>query len=203
MSNHSREPHYLRLSPPENDSRVEATAPLGAPASLPASPPRHPKPPPAPFYHPSSDGASFPEERIVSTLRRQLTRSYFKRRIHPITRRPGVRADERPARFEPFGGSRIKSEVLKEKRAEYGAEIVVTLSQQLAVELGDELGENNLCRMIQLAEAFPDDGIVVTMSRQLPPEKVSEQKLQNAVGLAQERIVNHPGRDRVSRKRDR
>jgi hypothetical protein len=33
-------------------------------------------------------------------------------------------------------GQRVGSEILREKRAEYGREIVVTLSRQLAVEFG-------------------------------------------------------------------
>jgi predicted nuclease of restriction endonuclease-like (RecB) superfamily len=64
-------------------------------------------------------------------------------------------------------GRRIRTEILKEKRAEYGAEIVVMLSRQLTLEFGDGFGDKNLRRMIQFAEAFPDERIVVTLSRQL------------------------------------
>lgn len=45
-------------------------------------------------------------------------------------------------------GRRIKAEVLKGVRAEYGKEIVVTLSQQLAVEFGSGFSKYNLSRMI-------------------------------------------------------
>jgi hypothetical protein len=60
-------------------------------------------------------------------------------------------------------GQRIRAEVLEEKRAAYGEEIVVTLSQQLA----EEFGKGNLSRMMRLAEVFPDKQIVVTLSQQL------------------------------------
>jgi hypothetical protein len=56
---------------------------------------------------------------------------------------------------------------LKEKRAEYGDEIVVTLSRQLALEFGRGFTEKNVRRMVQFAEAFPDEQIVATLSRQL------------------------------------
>ncbi len=56
---------------------------------------------------------------------------------------------------------------MKEKRAEYGKEIVVTVSRQLVSEFGEGFTDKNLRRMIQFAEAFPDMEIVVTLSRQL------------------------------------
>jgi len=64
-------------------------------------------------------------------------------------------------------GDRIQREVLQEKRAEYGAEIVRALSAQLEVEFGRGFGEKNLRRMVQFAEVFPDREIVATLSRQL------------------------------------
>ena len=64
-------------------------------------------------------------------------------------------------------GKRIGDEVLKNKRAEYGNEIVVTLSQQLTAEYGNSFTRANLFRMVQFAEVFPDEEIVVTLSRQL------------------------------------
>jgi len=64
-------------------------------------------------------------------------------------------------------GSRIRQDILKEKRAEYGKEIVVTVSRQLVSAFGEGFTDKNLRRMIQFAEAFPDMEIVVTLSRQL------------------------------------
>jgi predicted nuclease of restriction endonuclease-like (RecB) superfamily len=64
-------------------------------------------------------------------------------------------------------GDRIRREVLLEARAGYGEQIVVTLSHQLVAEFGRGYSEKNLRRMVQFAEAFPDERIVVTLSRQL------------------------------------
>jgi predicted nuclease of restriction endonuclease-like (RecB) superfamily len=64
-------------------------------------------------------------------------------------------------------GHRVRKDILKQKRAAYGEEIVATVSRQLAAEFGDGYGEKNLRRMLQFAERFPDTKIVATLSRQL------------------------------------
>lgn len=64
-------------------------------------------------------------------------------------------------------GYRIRSEILQEKRADYGKEIVATVSRQLAIEFGNGFSEKNIRRMIQFAEVFPDEQIVVSLIRQL------------------------------------
>ena len=61
-------------------------------------------------------------------------------------------------------GLRIHQEILKKKRAEYGAEIVPTLSAQLIPEYGEGFGKRNLFRMIKFAGSFTDEGIVSTLS---------------------------------------
>ena len=64
-------------------------------------------------------------------------------------------------------GQRIRSEILGKQRASYGEEIVVKLSRQLVGEHGQGFSAKNLQRMIQFAEVFPDEGIVVSLIRQL------------------------------------
>src|SRR5258708_20630370 len=64
-------------------------------------------------------------------------------------------------------GQRIRIEVLKEKRAGYGDEIVSTLSNKLTAEFGNGFSQPNMSRMTRFAEVFPDQQIVVTLSRQL------------------------------------
>ena len=64
-------------------------------------------------------------------------------------------------------GNRIRRETLKEKRAEYGAEIVQSLSAQLELEFGRGFGRRNIFRMIRFAEVFPDSAIVTTLLTQL------------------------------------
>jgi len=64
-------------------------------------------------------------------------------------------------------GNRINEEILQNKRAEYGKQIVATLWRQLAKEYGNSFSEKNLRRMMQFAEVFPDKEIVVSLIRQL------------------------------------
>jgi predicted nuclease of restriction endonuclease-like (RecB) superfamily len=64
-------------------------------------------------------------------------------------------------------GTRIRQDILNEKRAEYGEEIVATLSRQLTEEYGTGWSRYNLARMIRFAELFPDQNIVATLSQQL------------------------------------
>lgn len=64
-------------------------------------------------------------------------------------------------------GERIRREILKGARAEYGTEIVATVSRQFEAEYGRGFAEKNVRRMVQFAEAFPNERIVVTLSRQL------------------------------------
>jgi predicted nuclease of restriction endonuclease-like (RecB) superfamily len=64
-------------------------------------------------------------------------------------------------------GKRIDQEILKGDRAEYGEEIVATLSRQLVEAYGRGFAEKNLRRMVQFANSFPDAEIVAALSRQL------------------------------------
>lgn len=64
-------------------------------------------------------------------------------------------------------GKRIKEEVLKERRAEYGKQIVNALSSQLTKEYGSGWSEKHLRHCLRFAETFPEKQIVSTLWRQL------------------------------------
>lgn len=64
-------------------------------------------------------------------------------------------------------GKHIKIAVLQNERAEYGKQIVVSVSRQLAIEYGASFSEKNLRRMVQFAEVFPKEEIVVPLIRKL------------------------------------
>ena len=64
-------------------------------------------------------------------------------------------------------GKRINEEVLGNQRAEYGKQIVSTLSTQLTKEYGRGFELRNLRRMMQFAQLFPDFQIVAPLARQL------------------------------------
>lgn len=82
-------------------------------------------------------------------------------------------------------GKRINNEILKNIRADYGKQIVVSLSRQLVEKYGRSFEEKNLRRILQFADQFADKEIVVSLSRQLSwshflaliPLKSSEAKM--------------------------
>lgn len=64
-------------------------------------------------------------------------------------------------------GERIRREALNQKRADYGREIIQTLSGKLTREFGTGFSRSNLAGMVRFAELFPDGRIVQTLSAQL------------------------------------
>lgn len=64
-------------------------------------------------------------------------------------------------------GNKINRNILENKRASYGKQIVVTLSRQLTEKYGNNFQEKNLRRMLQFAEKFEDFEKVATLSRHL------------------------------------
>ncbi len=64
-------------------------------------------------------------------------------------------------------GSRLRTEVLQNERAEYGEQIVASVSRQLIADYGNGFGKRNLFRMIKFAQLFPNVEIVTTLSAQL------------------------------------
>ena len=105
-------------------------------------------------------------------------------------------------------GNRINKEILQNKRADYGKRIVPTLSAQLEERFGRNFTEKNVRRMIQFAEQFPDNSIVVTLSRQLSwshflaliPLKNQEAKLYYAQASATQTLGVRELRKQISTK---
>ena len=64
-------------------------------------------------------------------------------------------------------GHRIQVEILKGDRAEYGKEIVATLSQQLSEEFGAGFSRSGLTRMIKFSECYKDTAVVASLSQTL------------------------------------
>ncbi|MBT3806324.1 MAG: DUF1016 domain-containing protein [Desulfobacula sp.] len=65
------------------------------------------------------------------------------------------------------GGKRISSEVLKNKRAEYGKKIISNLAQDLTRAFGRGWSKKQLHHCLRFAETFPDKAIVSAVQRQL------------------------------------
>lgn len=64
-------------------------------------------------------------------------------------------------------GKTINKNVLQNQRAEYGKQVVKSLSAELVKNYGRSFEARNLRRMMQFAELFPDISIVSTLSTQL------------------------------------
>lgn len=64
-------------------------------------------------------------------------------------------------------GKKINEHILKNERAEYGKQIVPTVSLQLEKLYGRSFNEKNLRRMMRFAEVFEDFTIVAPLVRQL------------------------------------
>lgn len=64
-------------------------------------------------------------------------------------------------------GFKINEDILKNSRAEYGKEILQTVSAKLTEEFGQGFSKRNLADMIKFSQVFDDFGIVSTLSRQL------------------------------------
>ena len=64
-------------------------------------------------------------------------------------------------------GRRIRVDILKEKRADYGKKIFYALSRKLTAEFGSGFSQANLFHMARCAEVFPQPQIVHALSGQL------------------------------------
>jgi predicted nuclease of restriction endonuclease-like (RecB) superfamily len=64
-------------------------------------------------------------------------------------------------------GQRLLMDHLQGGRAAYGKQILVTVSRELTTDYGRGFSYAEIARMIQFAQAFPDEAIVVTLSQQL------------------------------------
>jgi predicted nuclease of restriction endonuclease-like (RecB) superfamily len=105
-------------------------------------------------------------------------------------------------------GDRINKEILNNKRGYYGKQVVVSLSQQLLLKYGKSFEEKNLRRMLQFAEQFSDEQIVVTLSRQLSwshilillPLKDNEAKLFYANAVSAQNLGVRELRKKIANK---
>ena len=64
-------------------------------------------------------------------------------------------------------GNRVRTDILKEKRAAYGKAIVSAVGRQLATEFGDGYSDKNLRHMIRFAEVYPDPAILQSLIAKL------------------------------------
>ena len=105
-------------------------------------------------------------------------------------------------------GKRINDEILENKRADYGKQIVSQLATQLTEKYGRSFALRNLRRMIQFVEQFPDFTIVSSATTQLTwthivellPLKSHEAKLYYMNEVSRGLITVKQLRNMISRK---
>lgn len=107
-----------------------------------------------------------------------------------------------------YVGKRINENILQNKRADYGKQIVSTVSTQLENKYGRNFTEKNVRRMLQFAEQFSDTEIVVPLARQLSwshfliliPLKSQEAKIFYAQKAAKEALGKRELRKQIANK---
>src|SRR3954453_18633383 len=62
-------------------------------------------------------------------------------------------------------GHRIRTEILRSRRAAYGQEILSTVSKEMVASYGNGFSVPNLSRMTRLAELYPDREVVAALAR--------------------------------------
>ena len=105
-------------------------------------------------------------------------------------------------------GKRINDDILQNRRAEYGKQTITALAFELSQRYGRNFEEKNLRRMMQFSGSFPDEQIVVTLSRQLSwshflaiiPQKTAEARLFYARLASEEKLGIRELRRQIERK---
>jgi DUF1016 N-terminal domain len=87
--------------------------------------------------------------------------------IEGSRRRAAVAANSELVQLYWKVGQRIRTDLLREERAEYGAQIVPTAAAALTTEYGRSFSRRNIYHMVRFAEVFPEEEIVHALRTQL------------------------------------
>jgi len=139
--------------------------------------------------------------------------------IHAARQRIAVVANSTTTLLYWHLGRRLLTENLQDGRAEYGKQILATVSRELTAEFGRGFTYTEVTRMIRFAEDFPDQEIVASLAQQLswghfmellqldaksirvseyltelPPIKLLQARLHQAIEHARELTARHASR---------
>ncbi len=104
------------------------------------------------------------EGQEVST---NLLLSEIKKLIESAKRRVTYSANSELVMLYWSIGKQLEDAILLNKRAEYGEQIIATVSRQLSFEYGRGFSKAAIFRMVQFYKLFPQHEIVATVSQQL------------------------------------
>lgn len=106
------------------------------------------------------------EHSLTNLALPQLTQEIISL-VHAAKQRAAVAVNAELTLLYWHVGQRIRQEILKGERAEYGQHIIANLSQTLTQHFGKGWSKRNLAQMIKFAEIFTDAQIVQTLSAKL------------------------------------
>lgn len=106
------------------------------------------------------------EHSLTSLALPQLTQDIVSL-VHAAKQRAAIAVNAELTLLYWSVGQRIRQEILKGERAEYGQNIISNLSQTLTQHFGKGWSKRNLAQMIKFAEIFTDAQIVQTLSAKL------------------------------------
>lgn len=109
-----------------------------------------------------SPASGEPDEVAVSALIRELGAM-----IDAARKQVAVAANAALTTLYWQIGRRVRTDVLDDRRAEYGGQVVSVVGRQLEARYGRGFGEKSLRHMVRFAEAFPEPEIVSALRRQL------------------------------------
>ena len=90
-------------------------------------------------------------------------------------------------------GTRIKEDVLYNKRAEYGKQVLQNLAAQLTERYGKGWGYSTLQHCVRAAYTFTEDSPIKVAQyyTQLPDKRILAEKLQRAIAIAREHCAEN------------
>jgi hypothetical protein len=115
----------------------------------------------------AGQGWTMTTEKLASSKQEDVLLAELRGLIEAARQRVAQTANSTLSMLYWHVGLRIRNEVLREGRAEYGAQIIATLSAQLVRDYGKGFNASALTRMVKFAEAFPDETILASLSQEL------------------------------------
>lgn len=109
----------------------------------------------------------------ISKTNRQLF-TEIKKLIEESKQRVAISVNAELSMLYWYIGKRIKNDILKDERAEYGQQVLSKLSTELATEYGKGWSEKQLRHCLHAVETFPDEEFFSTLRRQLSWSHIKE-----------------------------
>ena len=106
------------------------------------------------------------DQNLTASILPQLTQDVVSL-VHTAKQRAAIAVNAELTLLYWSVGQRIRQEILKGERAEYGQQIIVNLSKTLTQQLGKGWSRRNLFQMVKFNEIFPDIKIVQSVTAQL------------------------------------